>query len=88
MAASVHPLCRHSPGKVGELKMTLTQNHALTEIRDHDVGVRTRLETDTSSIESKHIISMTDFCSRDSKEDPESKHWRRQMSDVFLAKVA
>ena len=65
--------------------MTLTQNRVLAGIIDHDVGARTSFETDTSSTESKHIISMTDFCSQDSKEDPESKPWRREISDLFLA---
>lgn len=68
--------------------MTLTQNHALNEITDHDVEARTRFETDTSSTESKLIISMADFCSQDSKENPESKPWCREMSDLFLATVA
>jgi len=68
--------------------MILTQNHALTGITDHDVDARTRFETDTSSIETKHILSMADFCIQDSKEDPESKPWRREMSELFLATVA
>jgi len=68
--------------------MALTQNNALTGITVRDVSARTRFEIDTSSTESKDVISMTDVCSQGSKEDPESKTWRREMSDLFLVTVA